>query len=113
MKPLYSICIAAAGVCLVVFAFINADSAAEQNKILAELFGGMALMVAGCTLYLLRDRQSYDMQLHRHHHHYLHRHHRLHGEAGKPDLRIRLAGALKRILENLTARLDKTIKNNQ
>lgn len=75
MKPLYSICIAAAGACLVVFAFINADSAAEQNNILAELFGGMALMVAGYTLYLLRDRRSYDGTImHRHHHHHRHRH---------------------------------------
>lgn len=111
MKPLYSICIAAAGACLVIFAFINADSAADQNKILAELFGGMALMVAGYTLYLLRDRRSYDgTMMHRHHHH--HKNHHAHGEEGKPSLRVRLAGALKKVLESLTARLERVISHN-
>ena len=111
MKPLYTICIAAAGACLVVFAFINADSAADQNKILAELFGGMALMVAGYTLYLLRDRRSYDgTMMHRHHHH--HRHHHTHGEEGKPSLRIRLAGGLKKTLERVIERLDSITAHN-
>lgn len=72
----------------------------------------MALMVAGYTLYLLRDRRSYDMQLHRHHLHYLHRHHRIHDEAGKPGLRIRLAGALKKTLERVIERLDSITAHN-
>ena len=110
MKPLYSISIAAAGICLIILAFIHTGMNVDQSKAMAELFGGMALMAAGYTLYLLRDRRSYDgTTMHRHHHH---RHHHKHGEEGKPSLRIRFAGALKRVLESLTARLERVISHN-
>ena len=110
MKPLYSISIAAVGICLIVLAFIHTGMNVDQNKAMAELFGGMALMAAGYTLYLLRDRRSYDSTtMHRHHHHH---HHHTHGEEGKPSLRLRLARGLKKVLESLTARLERVISNN-
>lgn len=110
MKPLYSISIAAAGICLIVLAFIHTGMNVDQSKAMAELFGGMALMAAGYTLYLLRDRRSYDgTMMHRHHHHW---HHHTHGEEGRSSLRLRLAGGLKKTLEHVIERLDSITAHN-